>query len=878
MRGLAPRPVGLFVQARILSGMLYAPPFREKRVNPIRVTLLGASLLACLSCTAQKDPEQKPASAATNDAAELNDWPALKSSFAKDPAVEARVAEILARMTLEQKIGQMVQPEIKAITPADVRKYYIGSVLNGGGSWPAMNKHAKVEDWVKLADAYYDASMSTDAKIPVPVIWGTDAVHGHSNVYGATIFPHNIGLGAAHDVELIERIAEATGQSTRATGVTWTFAPTVAVAQDARWGRTYESYSSQPTLIREYAAAYVKGMQGLLDKDGNVVATAKHFIGDGATDGGKDQGNATVTQSTMINVHGQGYYGAIEAGVQTVMASFNSWNDVAAGKDYGKMHGTRDLLTVALKEKMGFDGFVVSDWNGIGQVTGCSDDSCPQAINAGIDMVMVPDKWKTFIGNTIAQVKSGEIPQARIDDAVTRILRVKLRAGLWEHKPSASQHAGKLESLVHRDLARRAARESLVLLKNDGGALPLKKGQRVLLVGKSADSISNQTGGWSLTWQGTDNTNADFPNADSIAAGLREQLGEANVLLRDSAEGVDPASYDVIVAAIGETPYAETNGDIVPSDTMAHSRRHPEDLATLKAAAATGKPVVTVFLSGRALYANDLINLSNSFVAAWLPGTEGKGVTDVLVAGADGKPANDFRGKLTFPWPAVACPKADSTPQFALDTGLRYGESSKVGKLPEDSAASCGDATAMGVFNQSDIAPFTLQMGAGSEEKAVGSDMNATQRWPQAKPALQVATVQVNTQQDAKEVTWLAPARFFARNPSKNNLTSMATARGAVQFDVIVRQAPTKPAQFTVGCGANCGASLDLTASFSGAAVGKKQTVKVPLACFGKLGADLSGVDTPFSITADAPFAAAFTNIQVVAGAADAPDAVKCAQ
>ena len=842
------------------------------------MTLLGASLLACLSCTGQKGAADTKPVASAAESAELKDWPALKSRFAQDPAIEARVAEILASMTLEQKVGQMVQPEIKAITPDEVRQYYIGSVLNGGGSWPAMNKHATVADWVKLADAYYDASMGTDAKIPVPVIWGTDAVHGHSNVYGATIFPHNIGLGAAHDVELIERIAEATGQSTRATGVTWTFAPTVAVAQNARWGRTYESYSSQPALVREYATAYVKGMQGVLAKDGNVVATAKHFIGDGATEGGKDQGNALVTQAQMINIHGQGYYGAIEAGVQTVMASFNSWNDVAAGKDYGKMHGTRDLLTVALKEKMGFDGFVVSDWNGIGQVTGCTDDSCPQAINAGIDMVMVPDKWKSFIANTIAQVKSGEIPQARIDDAVTRILRVKLRAGLWDHKPSASQHAGKPESLVHRDLARRAARESLVLLKNDGGALPLKKGQRVLLVGKSADSISNQTGGWSLTWQGTDNTNADFPNADSIAAGLREQLGEANVQLRDSAEGVDPATYDVIVAAIGETPYAETNGDIVPSDTMAHSRRHPEDLATLKAAAASGKPVVTVFLSGRALYANDLINLSNSFVAAWLPGTEGKGVTDVLVAGADGKPAHDFRGKLTFPWPAVACPKADSTPQFALDTGLRYGDSRRVGTLPEDSTTSCGDATTLGIFKQSDIAPFTLQMAAGSEEKAVGSDMNATQRWPQAKPALQIATVQVNTQQDAKEVTWLAPARFFARNPSKNNLAAMVTARGVVQFDVVVKQAPVKPVQFTLGCGANCGASLDLTATFSDDAVGRKQTVKVPLACFGKLGADLTGVDTPFSIAADAPFAAAFTNIQVVAGAADGADVVKCAQ
>lgn len=877
---MPPRPVGHSGAAQVPSRTACAPPTpREMRVKSIRMTLLGASLLACLSCTGQKDAETPPAAAAAADAsAALKDWPALTSRFAKDPAIEARVAEILASMTLEQKVGQMVQPEIKSITPDEVRRYYIGSVLNGGGSWPAKNKHASVQDWVALADAYYDASMGTDAKIPVPVIWGTDAVHGHSNVHGATIFPHNIGLGAAHDVELIERIAEATGQSTRATGVTWTFAPTVAVAQNARWGRTYESYSSQPALIREYAAAYVKGMQGLLDKDGNVVATAKHFIGDGATDGGKDQGNALVTQAQMINVHGQGYYGAIEAGVQTVMASFNSWNDIAAGTDYGKMHGSRDLLTVALKEKMGFDGFVVSDWNGIGQVPGCTDDSCAQAINAGIDMVMVPDAWKPFIANTIAQVKSGQIPQARIDDAVTRILRVKLRARLWDHKPSASQFAGKPESLVHRELARRAVRESLVLLKNDGATLPLKKGQRVLLVGKSADSISNQTGGWSLTWQGTDNTNADFPNADSIAAGLREQLGEANVILRDSAEGVDPASYDVIVAAIGETPYAETNGDIVPSDTMAHSRRHPEDLAVLKAAGATGKPVVTVFLSGRALYANDLINLSSSFVAAWLPGTEGKGITDVLVAGEGGKPAHDFRGRLTFPWPAGACPNADSTPQFPLDSGLRYGDTKTLGRLPEDATASCGEATALGIFKQSDIAPFTLQMEAGGATQAVGNDMNATQRWPQAKPALQVATVQVNTQQDAKEVTWLAPARFFARNPSKNNLAAMATARGVVQFDVVVKQAPAKPVQFTLGCGGGCGASLDLTATFSGDAVGRKQTVKVPLACFGKLGADLTGVDTPFSITADAPFAAAFTNIQVVAGAADGADVVKCAQ
>ncbi|MEL1263784.1 glycoside hydrolase family 3 protein [Pseudoxanthomonas putridarboris] len=848
-------------------------------MNPIRATLLGASLLACLSCTGKKEDErQAKAPAAASDTAELEDWPALRSSFAKDPAIEARVAEILATMTLEQKIGQMVQPEIKSITPDEVRRYYIGSVLNGGGSWPGMNKRATVQDWLKLADQYHAASMATDAEVPIPVIWGTDAVHGHSNVYGATIFPHNIGLGAAHDAELIERIAEATGQSTRATGIGWTFAPTVAVAQDARWGRTYESYSSQSALVREYAVAYVKGMQGALKEDGNVVATAKHFIGDGATDGGKDQGNALVSQSEMINVHGQGYYGAIEAGVQTVMASFNSWNDVAAGKDYGKMHGPGELLDVALKQKMGFDGFVVSDWNGIGQVTGCTDDSCPRAINAGIDMVMVPDAWKAFIANTVRQVKAGEIPQTRIDDAVTRILRVKLRAGLFDHKPSDSRYAGKPESLVHRDLARRAVRESLVLLKNDDGALPLKRGQRVLVVGKSADDLSNQTGGWSLTWQGTDNTNADFPNADSVLAGLREALGEGNVIHRDSAEGVDPATFDVAVAVFGETPYAETNGDIVPSDTMAHSRRHPEDLAVLKAAAAAGKPVVTVFLSGRALYANDLLNLSSAFVAGWLPGTEGKGVADVLVAGEDGAPAHDFRGTLTFPWPAIACPAKDSAPQFAVGQGLRYGDAKPVGKLPEDDRTACGEASTLPIFNLSDIAPFALHVAAGGAEQAVGADLNQVLRWPQAGPAVQVATVQVNTQQDAKEVTWLAPARFFSRNPSKNNLAALATARGAVQFDVLVKQAPTSPVRFGVDCGAGCGARVDLTTRFTGQAVGGKQTVKVPLACLGTLGADLTGIDVPFAISADAPFAAAFTNIKVVAGAADDADAVKCAQ
>ncbi|MFL6673642.1 MAG: glycoside hydrolase family 3 protein, partial [Massilia sp.] len=434
-----------------------------------------------------------PAIAAT--AAPLADWPRIHSAVRTDAKLEAEVARIVAGMTLAQKIGQMTQPEIKTTTPEQVRQYYLGSVLNGGGSWPNGNKHATAADWVALADRYYDASMATDMAVKVPVIWGIDAIHGNSNVYGATLFPHNIGLGAAHDPKLVERIGAAVGKAVRATGINWVFAPTLAVVRDDRWGRTYESFSENPALVASYADAYVRGLQGNLKSDASVVATAKHFMGDGGTDQGKDQGVNKATLAEMINIHGAGYYSALAAGAQTVMASYNSWNDVAAGTDYGKMHGSRELLTGVLKEKLGFDGFVISDWNAIGQVPGCTNASCPQAINAGVDMIMVPDDWKQFIANTIRQVESGQIPMARIDDAVTRIVRVKLRAGLFGKRPSQNAWAGKQGALQDRALARQAVRESLVLLKNEGPRLPLAKGKKILVAGKSADNIANQTGG-----------------------------------------------------------------------------------------------------------------------------------------------------------------------------------------------------------------------------------------------------------------------------------------------------------------------------------------------------------------------------------------------
>ncbi|MDO1530171.1 glycoside hydrolase family 3 N-terminal domain-containing protein [Fulvimonas sp. R45] len=806
------------------------------------------------------------------------DWPTIEGADAGDPALDARARRIVAGMTLAQKVGQMTQAGIKSVTPDDVRRYYLGSVLNGGGAWPGMDKHASIKAWLALADRYYDASMSTDMAIKVPVIWGTDAVHGDNNVYGATLFPHNVGLGAAHDPGLVREIGAATARAVRATGVSWAFAPTLAVAQDVRWGRSYESFSSQAPLVREYARAYVEGLQGDFGPH-NVMATAKHFIGDGATWQGIDQGQARVDKATMVNVHGAGYYGALEAGVLSVMASFNSWDDVAGGVDYGKMSGSRALLTGALKDRMGFKGFVVSDWNAIGQLPGCSDASCPQAINAGIDMVMVPGDWKAFIANTIRQVRDGAIPMARIDDAVGRIVRAKLRMGLFGKRPSQLPGAGDARLLQDRALARRAVRESLVLLKNNRDVLPLKHGTKLLVVGKSADSLSNQAGGWSLTWQGTDNTNADFPNAQSILDGLRDADGAANVTFSENAQGIDPKDYDAIVAVVGETPSAEMMGDIAPSSTLRFGDRYPEDVALLEKVAKSGKPLVVVFVAGRPLFVNPVLDLSDAFVMAWLPGSEGGGVADVLFA----RGGHNFRGTLPRPWPGVPCPDAEragpSRWLFAPGYGLRYPTRHDLPALPaHDDVKTCADASSMSVFHTLAVAPFALYLAdAAHGEQAVGSDLNGETAWPGEHPLLRLRTVQVNTQQDAKAVAWLGAARFLARSAQPVDLSRLAAAHAALQFDVVVDTPAKGPVTLAMGCGSHCGGSVDLGPVLAGYAAGTRQSVSIPLACFARRGADLAHVDVPFEIRADAPFAASFADIRISAVAAANRRDLSCA-
>ena len=495
-------------------------------------------------------------------------------------------------------------------------------------------------------------------------------------------------IGAAHDPALMERIGHATAEQVRATGITWAFAPTLAVVQNPRWGRTYESYSSNPDLVRSYGEAMVRGLQGQLGSPTSVLATAKHYLGDGGTFHGKDQGETRTTEANLYRTHAAGYYGALKANVQTVMVSYSSFTDTATGKRWGKMHGNAYLVSDVLKHRLGFNGLVVSDWNGIEQVPGCIRWHCPQAINAGIDLAMVPDDWKKFIASTVADVRAGRIKMSRIDDAVTRIIRVKLKSGLFANSPATGPHpdASVMHSPQVRDLARQAVRKSLVLLKNDRGVLPLRRSGKILVVGPGADSLPMQAGGWSLTWQGDQTKTSDYPYADTVLSALRKALGAGQVDYSRDGTGVDVHKYDAVVMVAAEKPYAEGAGDITFPKSIRHTSRYPADLAALKRVSGRGVPVVTLLFSGRPVGANDLINRSDAFIAAWLPGTEGLGLADMLLATRNGRPAYDFTGRLPFDWPAGDCLPKKGGIQFRRSYGLTSQKQVEGGPAPEVAA------------------------------------------------------------------------------------------------------------------------------------------------------------------------------------------------
>jgi len=651
-------------------------------------------------------------SASAPGTAHPDQWPAYTYPVPVNADHEKMIADLIARMTIEEKVGQLVQADLCCVTPAEVKQYHLGSILVGGNSGPYGNDLAPAPEWLKAADDFYLASVDkTGGGAGIPVIWGIDAVHGHSNIIGATLFPHNIGLGAMRDPALIEKIGAATAAEIRVTGQEWTFAPTVAVPQDFRWGRAYEGYSSNPDLVASYVGAMVRGLQGPPTGDNllagpHVIASTKHFLADGGTDNGVDQGNSSATEAQLRDIHGKPYGPAIAEGVATVMVSFSSWQGV-------KMTGNHSLVTGVLKDRMNFGGFVVSDWNAHGQVAGCTNEACPQALMAGVDMYMAPDTWKPIYNDLLARAKSGAIPMSRIDEGVARILRVKARLGVFTAgKPSDRPLAGQYELLgapEHRAVAREAVRKSLVLLKNQG-VLPLAPGKRLLVAGDGADDIARQAGGWTISWQGTGLTNSQFPGATSIWGGLKQavEAGGGSAVL--SPDGSYTQKPDAAVVVFGETPYAEFQGDRA---ALLLDPQLTGPFATMKKLKAQGIPVVAVMITGRPLYVNPALNAADAFVVAWLPGSEGGGVADVLVGDAARKPRFDFTGKLPAAWPRAA--QIAQGTLFPFGYGLGYqSRAAKWKPLPElDAATTGGDARVW--FNAGTPAPRWSLWVAGTK-------------------------------------------------------------------------------------------------------------------------------------------------------------------
>jgi beta-glucosidase len=555
--------------------------------------------------------------------------------------IEDRVDDLLSRMTLEEKVGQMTQVEKNSLQERDVTEYFLGSVLSGGGGYPRPNTP---EAWAEMVDGFQEEALAT--RLAIPLIYGVDAVHGHNNIYGAVIFPHNIGLGATRNPELVEQIARATAENTIATGIYWNFAPVLAVVQDYRWGRTYEAYSDNSELVTTLGTAYLLGLQGEeLGRKNSVLATPKHFIGDGGAVFGTsttgsyliDQGKTVEDETMLREIYLPPYIDAIENGAMSIMASFSSWGDI-------KMHAREDLLTGVLKEELGFEGFIISDWAGVDQISTDYYEAVVTAINAGVDMNMVPYDGPRFINTLLEAVEAGDVSEERIDDAVRRILRVKFMLGLFEQPFSDPELLSTFGSEDQRELGRQAVQESLVLLQNNEQTLPLAKDAPLIFVaGTGADDLGMQSGGWTIEWQGV---LGNITVGTTILDGIRATVDDpeqvvydrfGNFRNRTDAQGNNLIA-DVGIVVVGETPYAEGVGD---RESLQLSQGDQDLIERMRA---RSERLVVILLSGRPMTITDQLAQSDAFVAAWLPGTEGQGVADVLFGDVD------FTGKLPFRW------------------------------------------------------------------------------------------------------------------------------------------------------------------------------------------------------------------------------------
>ena len=753
------------------------------------------------------------------------DWTRTNSCEYKNFNNADLVEQLIAGMTVEEKVGQVIQGDLDFISPEDVKKFKIGSVLNGGNTAPNGDKYSSVDDWKKLSKEFYDAS-PTYKGIKVPVLWGTDAVHGHNNVIGATLFPHNIGLGATGNEDLIRSIGEVIALEVLSTGVAWTFAPTIAVPQDDRWGRTYEGFSEDPILVSKLGKAFVLGLQGegetLLDNN-HVIATAKHFMGDGGTFEGIDQGNTRISEIGLRELHGYPYFDALDACAQTVMASFNSWNGQ-------KLHGYERLLTDILKKDMQFDGFVVGDWNGHGQVEGCSNAKCAQSFNAGVDMFMVPENWKDLLRNTIRQVKSGEISEARLNDAVRNILTVKSRLGLFNGRVPHEFKENYLGHPKHIALARQAVRESLVLLKNNNRLLPLNPKQHIGIIGDAAKKISSQTGGWTITWQGRENLNSDFVNVNSIYEALEKTILSSGGTVEFSNNGKFTKDPDVVIGVFGEEPYAEMLGDL---KDVSFAATDPKFLPLLEAMNAQSIPTVSIFLSGRPLVVNRQLNASDAFIAAWLPGSAVEGIADVIFT-KDDEIHHDFTGKLSYSWPKTKDQSVlnftDSIydPLFPYGYGLSYSSNIETPRIQITN-------------NDSKLDLVNVFLGTAS---IPGKEFIVTKAGPEFvlqddfvsnNDKIKITRFDYQRQDDAKNVVFKEDQSLQAFGISAESHVNLSTMKSPF-YEIIMRvNSLSNPSlYFSVGCGNNCRGSIELPTKL----MTDWSTINIPLSCLEKDGLD----------------------------------------
>jgi beta-glucosidase len=812
------------------------------------------------------------------------EWPAVPRAVPVQPDVEKLVQQLLDAMTLEEKVGQLIQADIDAIKPADLAQYPLGSILAGGNAAPGGDVRATGAKWLELTDAFFRASTqgTSSAHPPVPILFGIDAVHGHSKVRGATIFPHNVGLGAAHDPSLIEKIGRATAEEVAATGIDWTFAPTVAVVRDVRWGRSYESYSEDPAVVADYARAMVTGVQGklgtadFLAPDHTLVA-AKHFLGDGGTVGGRDQFNNLADERTLREVHGAGYPAAISAGALIVMGSYNGWHGI-------KMHANRQLLTDVLKDRWNFPGFVVGDWNAHEEIPGCTKFSCPESLNAGLDMYMAPDSWKQLYTHVLEQVRSGRIAQSRVDDAAGRILRVKVLAGLFRKRAPKDRfpagHLAVIGSAAHREIARQAVRESLVLLKNNRHALPLDPHSRILVTGPGADDIGMQSGGWTVDWQGNHNTNADFPGATSILAGIQAAVGAAGGEVTTRIEDINTRKPAAAIVVYGETPYAEFQGD---RETLEFSPQDAAHLETLRKLRAANIPVISLFICGRPLWVGRELNLSDAFVAVWLPGSEGGGIADLLFKPLPGHAAHDFTGRLSFSWPATVMPVAFDSggavrgALFPRGFGLSLAKSQDLALVSEDPAIPAVYRDEHTLFHAGHVtAPWSIYVSDPIAEVRLTMQSQTT-------PGTAV-TAQLTSQ--GVQAIWSGQGKGEFRIGGRAvSLRTPSAGGSALSLHYRIDESPQRPVVLSMRCEAPAGApnpasgsapasmrrcgmaegeGVDLTQSFRSAHAGTWATLTIPLACLHGTGGTLERVSAPFALESSGRLGVSFDDIRIV--------------